>query len=107
MEASSQSISQQVVWKDVEAEKQKKTRSHNYHWVALVLAVVFLVLAVCVFSLRYLWAPSLGKVRLRSINARHSLIAILSEVNVVFITDERHYEFPPLKIIQVSSKTKT
>ncbi|MED6257985.1 hypothetical protein ATANTOWER_001374 [Ataeniobius toweri] len=62
MEASSQSISQQVVWKDVEAEKQKKTRSHNYHWVALVLAVVFLVLAVCVFSLRYLWAPSLGKI---------------------------------------------
>ncbi|XP_015244619.1 PREDICTED: tenomodulin [Cyprinodon variegatus] len=62
MEVSSQSSSQQVLWKDVEAEKQKKTRFHNYHWMALVLAVVFLVLAVCVFSLRYLWGPSLGKV---------------------------------------------
>ncbi|KAM4732708.1 LOW QUALITY PROTEIN: tenomodulin [Anableps anableps] len=62
MEASSQSSSQQVLWKDVEAEKQKNPRFHNYHWVALVLAVVFLVLAVCVFSLIYLWGPSLGKV---------------------------------------------
>ncbi|XP_027865363.1 tenomodulin isoform X1 [Xiphophorus couchianus] len=62
MEASSQSSSQQLLWKDVEAEKQRKTRFHNYHWVALVLAVVFLVLAVCIFSLMYLWGPSLGKV---------------------------------------------
>ncbi|XP_035983330.1 tenomodulin [Fundulus heteroclitus] len=62
MEASSQSTSQQVLWKDVEAGKQKKTRFHSYHWVALVLAAVFLVLAVCVFSLRYLWGPSLRKV---------------------------------------------
>ncbi|XP_075959653.1 tenomodulin isoform X3 [Anarhichas minor] len=62
MEASSKSSSQQILWKDVEMEKEKKTKYHAYQRVALVLALVFLVLALCVFSLRYLWSPSPGKV---------------------------------------------
>ncbi|XP_051810739.1 tenomodulin [Acanthochromis polyacanthus] len=62
MEASSQSSSQQILWKDVEAGKEKKAKYHTYQRVALVLALVFLILALCVFSLRYLWGPSLGKV---------------------------------------------
>ncbi|GLD70402.1 tenomodulin isoform X1, partial [Lates japonicus] len=62
MEASSQSSSQQILWKDVEAVKEKKAKYHTYQRVALALALVFLVLALGVFSLRYLWSPSLGKV---------------------------------------------
>ncbi|XP_017263589.2 tenomodulin [Kryptolebias marmoratus] len=62
MEASSQSSSQQILWKDVEAAKEKKAKYHPCQWVVLILALVFLVLAVCVFSLRYMWGPSLGKV---------------------------------------------
>ncbi|XP_031718346.1 tenomodulin isoform X2 [Anarrhichthys ocellatus] len=61
MEASSKSSSQQILWKDVEMEKEKKTKYHAYQRVALILALVFLVLALCVFSLRYVWSPSLGK----------------------------------------------
>lgn len=48
----------------VEAVKEKKARYHTYQRVGLALALVFLVLALCIFSLRYLWSPSLGKVRL-------------------------------------------
>ncbi|XP_015803124.2 tenomodulin isoform X1 [Nothobranchius furzeri] len=58
MEASSQ----QILWKDVEARKEKKMKHHPYQWVAVILALVFLVLAVCVFSLRYMRGPSLRKV---------------------------------------------
>uniref|UniRef100_A0A671XBN7 Tenomodulin n=1 Tax=Sparus aurata TaxID=8175 RepID=A0A671XBN7_SPAAU len=62
MEASSQSSSQQILWKDVEVGKEKKSKFHTYQRVALVLALIFLILALSVFSLRYLWSPSLGKV---------------------------------------------
>uniref|UniRef100_A0A3Q4H5P7 Tenomodulin n=1 Tax=Neolamprologus brichardi TaxID=32507 RepID=A0A3Q4H5P7_NEOBR len=62
MEGSSQSSSQQLLWKDVEAGKGKKAKYQTYQRIALILTLVFLVLALCVFSLRYLWGPSLGKV---------------------------------------------
>ncbi|XP_053284241.1 tenomodulin isoform X2 [Pleuronectes platessa] len=62
METCSQSSSQQILWKDIEAVKEKKARYHIYQRVALSLVLVFLVLALSVFSLRYLWSPSLGKV---------------------------------------------
>ncbi|XP_058506460.1 tenomodulin [Solea solea] len=62
MEICSQSSSQQVLWKDVEVAKEKKAKYHTYQRVALGLALVFLVLALSAFSLRYLWSPSLGKV---------------------------------------------
>ncbi|XP_068182603.1 tenomodulin isoform X1 [Antennarius striatus] len=52
----------QVLWKDVEVGKEKKVKNLTYQRLALVLALVILVLAICVFSLRYLWSPSLGKV---------------------------------------------
>lgn len=53
----------------VEVGKEKKAKYHTYQRVALVLALVFLVLALCVFSLRYLWSPSLGKVRTNIISS--------------------------------------
>ncbi|KAF7665882.1 hypothetical protein LDENG_00130080 [Lucifuga dentata] len=62
MEASSQSSSQQILWKDVEVGKEKKVKYHTYQRAALILGLVFLVLALGAFSLRYLWSPSLGKV---------------------------------------------
>ncbi|KAM9849997.1 tenomodulin isoform 2-T2 [Aulostomus maculatus] len=62
METSSQSSSQQILWKDVEMGNMKKAKYHTYQRVALALALVFLILALCVFSLRYLWSPSQGKV---------------------------------------------
>ncbi|XP_076005327.1 tenomodulin isoform X2 [Genypterus blacodes] len=62
MEASSQSSSQQALWKDVEVGKEKKAKYHTYQRAALILGLLFLVLALCAFSLRYLWNPSLGKV---------------------------------------------
>uniref|UniRef100_A0A3Q4GZ27 Tenomodulin n=1 Tax=Neolamprologus brichardi TaxID=32507 RepID=A0A3Q4GZ27_NEOBR len=46
----------------VEAGKGKKAKYQTYQRIALILTLVFLVLALCVFSLRYLWGPSLGKV---------------------------------------------
>uniref|UniRef100_A0A3Q0RYN7 Tenomodulin n=1 Tax=Amphilophus citrinellus TaxID=61819 RepID=A0A3Q0RYN7_AMPCI len=46
----------------VETGKEKRAKYQTYQRVALVLTLVFLVLALCVFSLRYLWGPSLGKV---------------------------------------------
>lgn len=62
MEARSQAGSQQTLWKDVEGGKEKKSRFYNPWCLALVLTLVLLVLALCFFSLRYLWSPSLGKV---------------------------------------------
>lgn len=50
----------------VEMEKEKKAKHRTYQRVALVLALVFLVLALSVFSLRYLWSSRPGKVRLKS-----------------------------------------
>ncbi|XP_028315530.1 tenomodulin [Gouania willdenowi] len=62
MEATSQSSSQQNLWKDVENGKEMKVKYSSYQRVALVLALLFLLLALGVFSLRYLWGPTLGKV---------------------------------------------
>ncbi|KAM8909267.1 tenomodulin [Spinachia spinachia] len=62
MEASRTSSSQQILCKDVEMEKEKKAKYHTYQRVALVLALVFLVLSLSVFSLRYLWSSRPGKV---------------------------------------------
>lgn len=73
----------------VELGKEKKAKYHTYQRVALVLALVFLVLALCVFSLRYLWSPSLGKVRLNitSLYASHQPYCHLCSVSVVFVKD--------------------
>ncbi|AWP11829.1 putative tenomodulin [Scophthalmus maximus] len=62
METCSQSSSQQILWKDVEMVKEKKAKYQTHQRVALALVLVFLVMALSVFSLRYLWSPSLGKV---------------------------------------------
>ncbi|XP_054648753.1 tenomodulin [Dunckerocampus dactyliophorus] len=62
MEARSQSSSQQVLCKDVEGSKEKRAKHHIYQRVALIMALVFLILCLCIFSLAYLWSPTLGKV---------------------------------------------
>ncbi|XP_057705391.1 tenomodulin [Corythoichthys intestinalis] len=62
MEASSQSNSQQVLYNDVEGAKEKRTKYRLYQRMALILTFVFLLLGLCIFSLSYLWSPSLGKV---------------------------------------------
>ncbi|KAF0039880.1 hypothetical protein F2P81_008115 [Scophthalmus maximus] len=46
----------------VEMVKEKKAKYQTHQRVALALVLVFLVMALSVFSLRYLWSPSLGKV---------------------------------------------
>lgn len=60
MEASSQSSSQQMLWKDVEAGKHRRFQGSQR--LALILASLFLVLALCVISLHYLWSPAPGRV---------------------------------------------
>lgn len=50
----------------VEDVKAKKRRCYTYQRAALLLVLMVLVLVLCVFSLRYLWRPSLGKVRLNT-----------------------------------------
>lgn len=50
----------------LEDGKAKKRRCYTYQRAALLLVLVVLVLVLCVFSLRYLWRPSLGKVRLNT-----------------------------------------
>ncbi|XP_062380537.1 tenomodulin [Sardina pilchardus] len=62
MESSTQSHSQQTLWKDVEEGKDKKARHQCYQRVAIALSLVFLLLTVGVFSLRHFWSPTLGKV---------------------------------------------
>ncbi|XP_077589027.1 tenomodulin [Stigmatopora nigra] len=62
MEASSQSTSQQVLYNDVEGAKAKRAKYRIYQRIALILTFVFLLLGLCIFSLSYLWSPSLGKV---------------------------------------------
>ncbi|CDQ58478.1 unnamed protein product [Oncorhynchus mykiss] len=68
MENSSQSSSQQALWKDVEVGKEK-TVYRSYQRGALILGLVFLVLTLGIFSLRHLWSPSLGRVRPGSVTA--------------------------------------
>ncbi|XP_034037855.1 tenomodulin [Thalassophryne amazonica] len=62
MEVNSQSSTQQIPWKDVELAKEKNPKYQTYQRVALVLALVFLVLALCIVGMLYLWNPSPGKV---------------------------------------------
>uniref|UniRef100_UPI003EB9F631 tenomodulin isoform 3 n=1 Tax=Danio rerio TaxID=7955 RepID=UPI003EB9F631 len=64
MESNSYFNSQQVLCKDVELgkEKDRKARYRTYQCAAIILSVVFLILALCIFSLRYIWSPNLGKV---------------------------------------------
>ncbi|CAL8356086.1 unnamed protein product [Merluccius merluccius] len=62
MEARTQSNSQQVLWKDIEMGKKKTARYRTYQRLALILGLVFLALAVGVFSLRYFWGPNQAKV---------------------------------------------
>lgn len=56
-----------LVWpSQVEDGKAKKSRCYAYQRGALFLVLLLLVLVLCVFSLRYLWKPSLGKVSLNT-----------------------------------------
>ncbi|XP_053736025.1 tenomodulin [Synchiropus splendidus] len=57
-----ESSSQQSLWKDVEEGKEKKAKHRALQRAALLLVLVFVILALCAFSMRYLWSPSLGKV---------------------------------------------
>lgn len=50
----------------VEDGKAKKRRCYTYQRAVLLLVLLVLVLVLCVFSMRYLWRPSLGKVRLNT-----------------------------------------
>lgn len=88
--------------------KAKKAKYYTYQRMALVLALVFLVLALCFFSLRYLWSPSLGKVRLNisSLFATHPPNCLLLSVAWEWEIDERHPESPHQQTIQVTSKGK-
>ncbi|XP_073710455.1 tenomodulin [Misgurnus anguillicaudatus] len=56
--------SQQVLCKDVELgkEKEKKVRHRRYQCAAIILSVVFLISALSIFSLGYLWSASPPKV---------------------------------------------
>ncbi|XP_059378326.1 tenomodulin-like isoform X2 [Carassius carassius] len=64
MESSPYFSSEQGLCRDVELgkEKERKARYHAYQCAAIILSVVFLILAFCIFSLRYIWKPSPGKV---------------------------------------------
>ncbi|KAA0709504.1 Tenomodulin [Triplophysa tibetana] len=64
MESNLYFSSQQMLCKDVELgkEKEKKVRHSRYLCVAVTLGVVFLILALCIFSLRYIWRASPTKV---------------------------------------------
>lgn len=65
MESNLYFSSQQVLCKDVELgkEKEKKVRYRRYLCVAVSLSAVFLILALCIFSLRYIWSTSPAKVK--------------------------------------------
>lgn len=54
--------SKQVLWEDVEEGKEKKARHRNYQWGVLIMSLLFLALALGLFSLSYFWSPSRGKV---------------------------------------------
>lgn len=68
----------------VELGKDKKSKYPTFQRVALTLALLLLVLVLCVFSLRYLWAPSPGKVCVKMM-----ITALLSPsvVSVVMMKD--------------------
>ncbi|XP_035388312.1 tenomodulin [Electrophorus electricus] len=62
MEKNPPSIRQQALCNDVELGKEKNLQSRSYQRGALILGLVFLVLALCIFGLRYIWNPSPAKV---------------------------------------------
>ncbi|XP_036403416.1 tenomodulin [Megalops cyprinoides] len=62
METSCQSSSQKALWKDVEVGKEKMSRYLRYQLGALTLGLVLVSLSICVFSLKYVWSSSPGKV---------------------------------------------
>ena len=69
------------LFSQVEVGKEKKARHSCYQKAAVILSLVFLLLTICVFSLRHFWSPSPGKVRtltpikgaVRDSNPTHSL----------------------------------
>ncbi|XP_042626071.1 tenomodulin [Cyprinus carpio] len=64
MESSPYFSSEQGLCRDVELgkEKERKARYRAYQCAAIILSVLLLILALCIFSLRYIWSPSPGKV---------------------------------------------
>ncbi|KAB5571163.1 hypothetical protein PHYPO_G00221920 [Pangasianodon hypophthalmus] len=62
MENDSHSSSQQAFRTDVELGKKKNAGYFSYHCVALILGLVFLMLTLCIFSLRYIWSTTPGKI---------------------------------------------
>lgn len=71
--------------------KAKKSKYYMYQRAVLLLVLVVLVLVLCVFSLRYLWRPSLGKVRLNAALLLHrSSNGHCLQVNVTFMITESH-----------------
>ncbi|XP_051505745.1 tenomodulin-like [Myxocyprinus asiaticus] len=64
MESNPSFSSQQVLCEDVELgkEKERKARYRSYQCGAIILSVIFMTLALCIFCLRYVWSPSPGKV---------------------------------------------
>ncbi|XP_052010715.1 tenomodulin [Xyrauchen texanus] len=64
MESNPSFSSQLVLCKDVELgkEKERNARYRSYQYGAIILSVLFLTLALSIFSLRYIWSPSSGKV---------------------------------------------
>ncbi|XP_008324708.1 tenomodulin [Cynoglossus semilaevis] len=81
--------SQQVLWKDVEEVREKKSRYQTYQKVALALTLTFLVLALSALSLTFLWSPTVGKVY------EHPYKAILDGVEtegLLEIDPDKHVE---------------
>ncbi|XP_051514957.1 tenomodulin-like isoform X2 [Myxocyprinus asiaticus] len=64
MESNPSFSSHQVLCKDVELgkEEERKARYHSYQYGAIILSVLFLTLALSIYSLRYIWSPSPLKV---------------------------------------------
>ncbi|XP_061690918.1 tenomodulin isoform X3 [Syngnathoides biaculeatus] len=58
----SDSFARGTTYYTVEGAKEKRAKYRIYQHMALILALVFLFLGLCIFSLAYLWSPTLGKV---------------------------------------------
>lgn len=90
----------------VEGGKEKKSKLYNPWCLVLVLTLVLLVLALCFFSLRYLWSPSLGKVRTKHVLAVGPVLGLIAtacrrrRVRVPAQSDERHTAAKPSRFHQ-------
>ncbi|KAI1903063.1 hypothetical protein AGOR_G00023330 [Albula goreensis] len=62
MDTNCQSSSHEALWKDVEVGKENKNKYRSYQLGAIVLSLLLLSLALCVFSMKQFWTPSPGKV---------------------------------------------